>query len=148
MKVEFKWGVRGFSGYADDAVYMYNRRLKKSYMRLYTYPARNPSADRAKLVMANLKLLQPSKGFKLNYYDYMLAFNELPENEYRQMLCWNNLYLRVMYAMQKRVLGVDLATLTRQDIYDRNLPCITVKAAVEAGYLPGVKDYERFDKLI
>jgi len=37
---------------------------------------------------------------------------------------------------------VDLATLTRDDIFTLDLPCISVKRAVEAGLLPRVKGYE------
>jgi len=148
MKVTYNWGVKGLLGYRDRSVFYYDRHSGQGYMRSFTYPARNPSADRTKVVMANLKLIQPSFGYKMNFYDYTLDYNDLRDNEHRHMPCWNNLYIKVMYAMQKRVPGVDLATLTRQDIYDQNLPCISVKAAIEAGYLPPVKNYQRFDKQI
>ena len=148
MKVRLKWGLGSFSGYMDEAVFIHNRHTGLCYMRKYTYPKRNPSADRMKLVMANLKLIQPSLGYKRNFFDYTISYNELKENELRHMQCWNNLYLKMLFAMQKSIPGIDLATLTRQDIYDQNLPCISVKAAIEAGLLPAVKDYQRFDKLI
>jgi len=148
MKVRLKWGLGSFSGYMDEAVFIHNRHTGLCYMRKYVHPERNPSADRMKLVMANLKLIQPSLGYKRNFLDYTISYNELKENEHRHMQCWNNLYMKVLFAMQKTISGVDLATLTKQDIHDQNLPCISVKAAIEAGLLPVVKDYKRFDKLI
>jgi hypothetical protein len=36
----------------------------------------------------------------------------------------------------------DLATITREEIENDNLPCRTVKQAVEAGFIPLVRDYE------
>jgi hypothetical protein len=39
----------------------------------------------------------------------------------------------------------DLKTLTRQQIYDDNLPCKSVKSAVEAGFLPEVLNYQLLD---
>jgi len=148
MKVHFNWGVKGFSGYKDRAVFYYTERLGQGYMRSFTYPSRNPSAERTKLVMANLKLIQPSQDYRLNFFDYMLAYNDLRDLCKRPMLCWNNLYIRMLYAMQKSTPGIDLATLTREDIYEQNLPCISVKSAIEAGLLPEVKNYQRFNKLI
>jgi len=40
--------------------------------------------------------------------------------------------------------SLDLVILTRADIYAQALPCITAKAAVEAGLLSAVNGYERF----
>ncbi|NLM90621.1 MAG: hypothetical protein GX179_05475, partial [Candidatus Cloacimonetes bacterium] len=43
---------------------------------------------------------------------------------------------------------IDLKTLTRQQIFADNLPCKSIKSAVEAGILPPVNGYERMTALI
>jgi len=53
-----------------------------------------------------------------------------------------------MANMAKMNPEIDLKTITRQQIYQENLPCISVKNAVEAGILPPVKGYERMTALI
>jgi hypothetical protein len=40
---------------------------------------------------------------------------------------------------------VDLRTISRETIYQNDLPCKSVKQAVEAGLLPVVKGYERMN---
>ena len=64
------------------------------------------------------------------------------------MLSWYNLYIKMLFAMQKALPGIDLATITIEQIYAEQLPCISVKAAVEAGLLPRVKGYEHYGKQI
>jgi len=73
----------------------------------------------------------------------------MPENELKPMRTWTNVYNKLMFAMQKAMPEtVDLKTITREQIYEQNLPCKTLKAAIEFGLLPAVKDYEYWDKPI
>jgi hypothetical protein len=53
-----------------------------------------------------------------------------------------------MYNMAKADPGIDLKTLTREYIYMHDLPCISVKKAVEAGILPEVYMYEAYSNEI
>jgi hypothetical protein len=53
-----------------------------------------------------------------------------------------------MANMAKLYPEIDLKTITREQIYQENLPCISVKKAVEAGVLPQVNGYERMEALI
>lgn len=39
-------------------------------------------------------------------------------------------------------MNINLVTLTREQIEIGDLPCRTVKQAVEAGFIPVVRDYE------
>ena len=55
------------------------------------------------------------------------------------------LFLKLMWAMAK-MRGLDLEFLTRETIESENLPCRSVKDAVEAGLLPMVKGYEWMTK--
>jgi hypothetical protein len=53
-----------------------------------------------------------------------------------------------MYALAKAMPEIDLGTLTREEIYQQDLPCISIKRAVEAGLLEKVDNYQRLDKPI
>jgi hypothetical protein len=51
--------------------------------------------------------------------------------------------------MQKAMpVSVDLKTITREQIASQNLPCRTLRDAIEAGLLPMVEGYQRWDKQI
>ena len=55
----------------------------------------------------------------------------------------------MMWNMQKTMPDqVDLKTITKEQIYDNNLPCKTLKQAIEAGLLPEVEGYQRWNKQI
>jgi len=148
MKVHFKRGICGLSGKKDGEVYYYNHALQQTIMRHYTKPDHNPGADWFKNVMANLKLINPSAGYKQNLRDYAILYNQLSANRDKPDANWSNLYMKMLFAMAKANPDIDLTTLSRQQIYDDNLPCITVKAAIEAELLPNVRDSERLTELI
>jgi hypothetical protein len=142
MKVKFKRNISSISGKVEDEVYYYNRALHETIMRSYTKPERNPMAERYKLIMANLKLINPSEGFKRDIRDYLVLYNRLKVTECKPVISWMNIYLKMLFAMEKGYPGIDLATLTREQIEQENLPCKNVKAAIESGLLPLVRGYE------
>lgn len=148
MKAHFKKGFNGYSGKLDGLVYYYHPRLKRSLVRSYVVPNNKPNTDRTKAIMANLKLIQPSDAYKQNFKDYLYAYNEMKENQHQPMLSWYNLYIRMLFALQKQYPSVNLLTLSRAQIYAENLPCKTVRAAIEEGLLPIIKNYERLTKEI
>lgn len=53
--------------------------------------------------------------------------------------------MKIMRALKKQYPEIDFNTLTREDVLERDLPCRTVAAAVEAGYLEEVRGYEKLD---
>lgn len=144
MKVHYKKNLCGYSGTSDDAVYYYHPRLKLSLVRAYAKPKHNPSAEKTRTVMANLRLIQPSDGYKQDFKDYMRAYNELKEYQHKPMLCWSNLWLQMLYTLQKTDGRVNLITLSREQIYAQDLPYRSVSAAIGAGLLPEVDAYQRF----
>jgi hypothetical protein len=149
MKVYMKRNLAGYTGTSDDAIYYYNPRLKLTLMREYKYPKLNHNNERTTSIMANLKLIVPSQGYKRNLMDYVIAYNDSKEFGHKPMNSWNNAWLKLMFAMQKALPGqVDLKTITRQQIYDQDLPCKTLKAAIEFGLLPAMPDYQRWNKEI
>jgi hypothetical protein len=142
MKVHYKKALCGYSGTSDEAVYYYHPQLKLSLMREYVCPKASSSTLRTKAVMANLKLIEPSDGYKQNFKDYLIKYNNMKEHQDKLMLTWNNLYIKLLYAMEKAISEVDLTTLTREQIFAGDLPCQSVKRAVKAGLLPIVEGYE------
>ncbi|HQP62758.1 MAG TPA: hypothetical protein PK713_01745, partial [Candidatus Cloacimonas sp.] len=92
--------------------------------------------------------LQPSEVYKNDLRLYLLRHNGLKANRYKQLRSWVNLYHLLMANMAKLYPEIDLKTITREQIYQENLPCISVKKAVEAGVLPQVNGYERMEALI
>jgi len=134
-----------FTGKLDGLIYYRNPRSGKLYVRRRWKV--KPTAQTAVFTSSvrAVYALNPSPAYIRDLKDYMLQYNLLSEIRPKPAWAWTNIYMRLMYAMQKAMPeSVDLCTLTRQQIYAQNLPCRSVKAAVEAGLLPVVKGYERF----
>lgn len=142
MKVILKNMVTGFTGSADDMIYYYNRKLNRCYARRRPVVSIRTQHHRLKAVMENLKHIHPSAGFKADLDRYLAVHNALPKNKWCCLLNWSNVYMKLLYALADRDESIDLTCLTREDIYALDLPCKSVKRAVEAGLLPKVKGYE------
>ena len=145
MKVKFQYGLAGYTGKADGLIYCYNRKSGKVYARRKVQPKITAHNHKTGSITANLHSLQPSTGFKNDLLLYSLRYNSLPENAEKNMYSWVNMYLKMMYRLAKMYPEIDLSTITREYIYENNLPCISVKRAVEAGILPPVTDWELLD---
>ncbi len=144
-----KRNLAGYSGTADGAIYYYNPKTGQTLMRPYVYPKLNHNNERMAAIMANLKLIEPSNGYRQNLKDYILRYNDSKDYGHKPVSSWNNIWLKMMYALQKAMPEqVDLRTLTREQIYADDLPCKTVKAAIEAGLLPSMPGYKIWDKEI
>ncbi len=137
-----------FTGNLDELIYYKNSRTGKIYVRRRFTFKDHPGQPAFTSAQKAIYALKPSNGYRQNLRDYLLAYNSLPANQSKPALFWGNLYNKLMFAMQKKLPQVDLKTITRAQIVEQNLPCITVKAAVEAGLLPEVKDYQRFTQQI
>jgi hypothetical protein len=147
MKATTKFGLKGYKGNVDDMIF-------------YTLPNSDALIGRRKpqhfneasqhsdyrLIAQNLKKIKPSEAFKNDFKVYTSQYKELPEAK-RSVSGWYNLYISMLWAMQKADV-LNLKTLTRQQILAQNLPCKSVKAAVEAGFLPAVVNYLALDSSI
>jgi len=143
MKVLFKHLIAGYTGRMDDAVLYYNKYLNKVILRRLVKVKPGPHHDRFRAVTQNIYGLAPSQGYKDDLYRYAHELRKQKSHRYDGVLVWNNLYSKIMYALAKAYPEtVDLATLTREQIVLGNLPCQTVKMAVEADLIPWVKGYE------
>lgn len=144
MKVNFKHMVQGYTGRADDAIYVMDRQTGRIYIRSYPQRKVMPGNTAFAEVMANLRSLKPSFAYKEDMQMYVELYNALPANKYNPVKAWNNLFMKLMYAMARTSPDIDLKTLSKQEIYDRDLPCRSVCRAVDSGLLPVVRGYERF----
>jgi len=136
-------------GKLDDLIYYVDKATGQTLGRKAFTFTDHPGQPAFRSAQQQIYALHPSKDYQLNLIDYIRAYNNLPQNRYQPLRTWSNAFNKLMYALQKKLPGqVDLQTITRSQIIQQNLPCRTVKAAIQAGLLPEVKDYERWDKEI
>lgn len=141
MKVIFKNMINGYTGNADDYVMYFNRRINKVIMREKPVYHNHPAHPGFKAVMANFKALNPSPAYREDCIRYIQAYNELVGNSKPHIVTWSNLFQKIMWMMKRIMPEVNLATLTKEQIYTLDLPCVTIKKAVETGILLKVKGY-------
>ncbi len=137
MQVVLKNILKAYSGKCDGLIYYYHPGLDRLLCRRHTIPKASPSNTRFSLIASNLKAIKPSESYAtdLKYYAAMVSRKG-------QYLNWRNVYMKLMHAMASS-LGTDLMTITRAEIYAQELPCISVKTAIEAGLLAPITGYER-----
>ncbi|MCB5248021.1 MAG: hypothetical protein LHW57_08360 [Candidatus Cloacimonetes bacterium] len=132
-----------FTGKLDDLIYYRRKPGGKIYVRrqfkFKNHPGQPGFASAQKAIYA----LAPSETYKRDLKDYLILYNQLPGNADNNAQSWTNIYNKLMFAMQKN-LQVPLKNISRAQIAQQNLPCRTLKEAIEAGLLPEVRDYERF----
>lgn len=149
MKVTFKNMLHGYTGKADDMIFYMDKRTGKMYARKSFKFKKHPGQPPFRKAQQQIYAINPSQNYKYDLHDYCLSYNELPENKENPIFTWAQMYNKLMWAMQKKMPeSVDLKTITREQIIAQNLPCKSVKATVEAGLLPVVEGYERWDKTI
>ncbi|MBW6513340.1 MAG: hypothetical protein K0B87_01095 [Candidatus Syntrophosphaera sp.] len=160
MKAILKNMLLAYSGKCDGLVFYYNPRLDRVLVR--TIPKWKPTENNHRLarIARNLKALGLSEGFRLD----LITYTEMYRREYREnsVNSWYNLFNRMMWNLAKNYslegsplapdgtppageTAIDLETLNRAQITAGNLPCASVKQAVEAGLLLPVPGYERLD---
>jgi hypothetical protein len=137
MKVLFQNILKAYSGTCDGLVYYYNPRLDRVLCRRYVIPKATPQNARLSLVSRKLSALAPSA-------DYITDLKYYAALQRERHLSWRNIYMKLMYAL-KRKYNVDLTLLSKEQIYTQNLPCKSVKQAVEAGLLEPIPGYERLN---
>lgn len=148
MRAKFTYGIGSYSGKLDGVVFCHYRREGLVLVRKYKYPTLTENNHTLGTTTANLHKITPSEGYKNDLRTYLGRYNTLRENENAYVRSWVNMYLKLMREMAKRDNTIDLLTLTREEIYTRDLPCISIKRAVEAGLLPVVYDYTHLDREI
>lgn len=148
MKVKMNGRPWAYSGKADDLVFCYNRFSGTMYARKKTKHKRTAENERIGNTSRNIFGLNPSAGYKKDLQLYLLGYNRLSANRDKPLITWSAMYMHLMYAMAENMADISLPTLTRENIYQQNLPCISIKAAVEAGVLPAVYGWESLEQLL
>jgi len=144
MKVQFKHLIQGYTGKMDGMVVYYNKYLNKTIIRRLPKMKIGEHHLRFKRISQNIYGLNPSQGYKDDLYRYSEALHKQKAHRYDGVIVWNNLYSRIMFNMAKAMPEtVNLETLTRAQIEAENLPCRTVRMAVEADLIPSVAGYEK-----
>ncbi|MDD4309456.1 MAG: hypothetical protein PHO32_03680 [Candidatus Cloacimonetes bacterium] len=130
-----------YSGQCDGLVYYYSKRLDKLIARRYVVPKESNSNRKLGAISRNLKSLQLSEAYVADLKVYLALYSYQPHE--KQFVSWRNVFLTLMFAMAKQFPSVDLLTITRSYIESNNLPCRSVKQAVESGLIPVVAGYEK-----
>jgi hypothetical protein len=149
MKVKFKNMLHGYVGKADEMIYYMDGRTGNIYARKTFKFKNHPSHGTFRTAQKQIYLIKPSSEYQYNLKDYCLSYNKLPENKDKPLFTWCQVYNKLMWAMQKALPGqVDLKTITKEQINSQNLPCKTLKAAIEADLLPAVEGFQRWNSQI
>ncbi len=147
MKVKVKRGIQGFSGRLDGAIYYYHPGLKKTLMRRMPEMPVQPQNHEYALIARQIKQIEPSEAFKNDFRVYLNLLRE--KDESISVPSWYPLYTKLLWDMQRNYPEqVNLKTITKAQILAEDLPCRSVKKAVEAGLLSEVPGYQYLDKEI
>jgi hypothetical protein len=149
MKVKFKNLISGYTGKADDSVIYLHKETGQFIIRKRPKVTLNPQNHAISNTSSNLRNIKPSEAYKQDLRSYIHAYRTARIKNRRHFISWSNVFYAMLYEMQRQMPEqVDLKTLTRQQIYDQDLPCKNVAGAVTAGLLPQVKDWEMLTALI
>ncbi|MDD4223109.1 MAG: hypothetical protein PHD87_00785 [Candidatus Cloacimonetes bacterium] len=148
MKARFKNMLLGYTGTCDGLVYYFNRRLNRVIVRLHVKPRTTENNRRFGRIATNLKRLNLSDGYRQDLRIYTDLFNSHMANQDITLQSWYNAFSKLMWNLAKLYPGLDLEFVTRAQIEAGDLPCRSVKRAVEAGLLPPVNGSELLDKLM
>jgi hypothetical protein len=147
MKATVKEGVKGFSGKLDGAIYYYHPGLKRTLMRKAPKMPVQPQNDEYRVISRQIKAIDPSAGYRHDFRTYLSSLRERDDSV--RLPSWYSLYIKMLWAMQaKYPEQVNLKTITKAQIMELQLPCRSVKAAVEDGLLPRIPGYQYLDKEI
>lgn len=142
MKVRLKYGQLAYQGKLDDLIYYWHpiagRMIARRRPRDMAKTAQN---ERIGMITRNLKALNPSAEYREDARVYLALSRQSKDPE--RFMNWVSLFNAVMWRMQKDYPEIDIRTLTRADIFEADLPCISIRKAVDAGYLREVSGYER-----
>jgi len=148
LKAKLKVLLPGFTGNMDDVVVYYNSKLNKYIARKKVKPKFTPDHSLTQQMHAFRRRISVSEDYIDDCREYIRLFNQKFRRQGRAMSTWPNVYMKIMRALKAQYPEIDFMTLTRVDVLERNLPCRTVAAAVEEGYLEKVPGYERLNKNI
>lgn len=123
----------------------YNSKLNKYIARKKVKPTFTPDHSLTQQMHAFRRRIAVSEDYIDDCREYIRLFNQKFRRRGRAMSTWPNVYMKNMRALKSQYPELDFETFTREEVIERNLPCKTVAAAVDAGYLEKVPGYEKLD---
>lgn len=148
MKVSTQNKVQKPKAKKDCIVYCSYRDGEVIVARRYVYPKLSAQNSIFAARNKNLFQLKPSDGYKADCRAYLRGYINTAPGLDKPILSWNNLYVKLMSSMAQKYPSLDLCTLTREEIFAQQLPCISIKSTVEAGLLPKVRGWEKLSHQI
>lgn len=147
MKATVKEGIKGFSGKLDGAIYYYHPRLKRTLMRRAPKMPIQAKNIEYTTISRKIKAINPSDGYRNDFRNYLNYL--LEKDDSVRLPSWYSLFIKMLWAMQAKYPDtVDLKNISREQIFAQNLPCRSVKNAIEDGLLPEIPGYQYMDREI
>jgi len=147
MKAKLKVLLPGFTGNMNDVV-VYNSKLNKYITRKKIMPKFTPDHSLTREMHAFRRRINVSEGYIDDCREFIRLFNQKFRRQGRAMSTWPNVYMKIIRTLKRQFPEIDFKTFTREDVLEYNLPCKTVAAAIEAGYLEKVPGYEKLDRAL
>jgi len=148
MKTRFQYGTPALSGKAGDLTYCFRKDNGIIYARRNRYPRITDNNHQFGSTVRNLYRIKPSPGYINDLRTYRQAYLKSHPANKAGFNSWGNIYLKLMYEMQRFYPAIDLKSLSRGEITLRDLPCKSVKSSIEAHLLPIVAGWELLDSQI
>lgn len=145
MKAKLKVLLPGFTGNMDDVVICYNSKLNKYIAQRKVMPKFTPGNSIVKEIHAFQRRIRVSEAYLYDCREYIRLFNQKFLRQGRALSTWPNVYMKVMRTRKKNYPQLDFSVLSREDVINHNLLCLTKAAAVRAGYLEAVPGFEGLD---
>jgi hypothetical protein len=148
MKVKFKYGIKTYTGTANEMTYGSYRGGNVCIGRIYVYPKLTDNNHEKGAALRNLAKqyheLNPDYLADLKTY----ALRNGQENTPKTKLIPTafSLFLKMMYAWyDSDPEHIDLSEVTLEDIVSADADVRTIARAVEAEYLPYIRVYDDLD---
>jgi hypothetical protein len=148
MKAKVKLALPGYAGNMDDMVIYYNSTLNCLIARKKVIPKFTPNNQDLQDIFAFGRKIGLSEGFKADCKEYIKAYNRKFRRSNRALSSWPALWLKMMKAQLVKNPELNLATLTREDVLSMDLPCNSIRTAVQAGLLERVPGSDKLTATI
>lgn len=148
MKAKLKVMLPGYTGNMDDVVVYYNSKLGKMIVRRKVKPPKCVSTAHTTLIFALARRIVLSAGWHQDCRRYIDLYNAKNRKQGRALASWPAVWLKLMTAQTKARPDLDFSQLNRQELLDLALPCISIAASVEAGFLEPVAGWQNLTALV
>jgi hypothetical protein len=141
MKVNFKFGIKTYSGLIDDMVYGSYRKDELCICREFVYPTLTENNHQIGASMSNLASVyhNVSPTYLANLKTYALRNGQENVAKDKVIPTCFSIFVKMMFAWFKSdPEHVDLTTVTIPDIIALDADVQTISSAVTAGFLPHI----------